>query len=142
MEKGEEAKVDESSAEPIVCDACGAKNTEQDDVCKNCGEALWEDEDEGAGAPEGWKPLVIGGALAAVVLVLFLWKPWAAKKTEGAADAPAQAPPSTPVNEIHDIEQQGDDIWVGASSGVFSYDRKTLATKYEKTDGLLHPFID
>ncbi len=142
MEKGEEAEVVEKSGEAVVCDACGTKNTEEDDVCRNCGEALWEETEEGEGAPEGWKPLLIGGALAAVVLVLFLWKPWAAKKTEGEGTGGASAPAAGPFNEIHDIEQQGDQVWVGTSGGVFAYDRKTLETKYEKTDGLLHPFID
>jgi ligand-binding sensor domain-containing protein len=139
-DEGAQAPVPKASPEEIVCEACGAANTDADEVCRSCGEPLWEDEaeDEG-GAPEGWKPLVIGGILAAIVLGLFLWKPWN-KKPVGATGLTSTA--TGPTNEIHELQQDGDLIWVGTSGGVFAHDRKTLEVKTSKTDGLLHPFID
>jgi ligand-binding sensor domain-containing protein len=126
--------------EEITCDACGATNTEDDEVCRSCGEALWEDSDDDAeGSPEGWKPLIIGGALAAAVLVLFLWKPWQKPGEGGEAGAAAA---TGPTNEVHDLRQEGDLIWIGTSGGAFAYDRKSMEKRNEKVEGLLHPFID
>jgi ligand-binding sensor domain-containing protein len=138
-----ETKAAETKAAPeeITCEACGATNTEADEVCRSCGEELWEEEADEGGSPEGWKPLIIGGALAALVLGLFLWKPWA-KNQAGDAAGGAAGTGGGPTNEVHEIRQEGDVVWVGTSGGIFAHDRKTLEQKEAKTADLLHPFID
>jgi streptogramin lyase len=143
MAEGEEPRADAAGGPPqeITCEACGATNTEDDEVCKSCGEALWEDSDDEEGSPEGWKPLLVGGILAAVVLGLFLWKPWVKGGAAGTTSGGAPVA-SGPTNEVHDIRQDGDLIWIGTSAGAFAHDRKTLEKVMDRTDGLLHPFID
>lgn len=142
MTNGEEptsAPPPKAAPEEVVCEACGTANTDADEVCRSCGEQLWEDaaEDE-SGTPEGWKPLVIGGILAAIVLGLFIWKPWN-KKAPG---APGGVTVTGPGNEIHEIKQDGDLVWIGTSGGIYAHDRKSTELKMSKLDGLLHPFID
>src|SRR5258708_2402960 len=100
-----------AAAEEITCEACGATNTESDEVCRSCGEELWEEEGDEGAAPEGWKPLIIGGALAALVLGLFLWKPWV-KAPAGGTDGGTAATGGGPTNEVHEIKQDGDVIWI------------------------------
>jgi ligand-binding sensor domain-containing protein len=131
-----------AAPEEVACEACGATNTEADEVCRSCGEELWEEEGDDAGTPDGWKPLVIGATLAALVLGLFLWKPWARNQTAAGTTGTAAGSGGGPMNEIHEIRQDGDVVWLGTSGGVFSHDRKTLEQKDSKTSDLLHPFID
>jgi ligand-binding sensor domain-containing protein len=148
MEKGEPAPAApgepeaKSAPEEIACEACGASNTEADEVCRSCGEELWEDDSGEGGAPEGWKPLIIGGALAALVLGIFLWKPWTRHAAGGTPAGGQAAAGGGPTNEVHEIKQDGDVIWIGTSGGIFAHDRKTLEQKEAKTTDLLHPFID
>jgi ligand-binding sensor domain-containing protein len=131
-----------AAPEEITCEACGATNTESDEVCRSCGEELWEEESGDGGAPEGWKPLIIGGALAALVLGLFLWKPWAKPAGTAGTDGSPAAAGGGPTNEVHELRQDGDLIWIGTSGGIFAHDRKTLDQREAKTTDLLHPFID
>lgn len=156
MDPEKEPETEGTPAADIECDACGAQNPADAEKCRNCGEALYEDEpaeDAAASEKDGglaeWRGLIVVGAIFCVVIAIWmLWtpsppKPGTVPSTEAAkaTDAPA---PSMPANEVKEIELVGDAVWVGTSKGVFVLDRKTGAPKQhlDTTSGLTHDFID
>jgi ligand-binding sensor domain-containing protein len=149
------------AASDVVCDACGASNPEDVEKCRNCGEDLYEDDEEGStrettaeqegGGLGEWRGLIVVGAIFCVVIAV--WLLWSPPKPTATSAAPGEetkvaetekAAASKAENEVKEIEIAGPDVWVGTSRGAYLYDRKTGAEKLhlEASGGLPHDFID